>query len=83
MNMKTMKLSSIEDNLLDAKEARAITGGNRICGCACYYRDVGGSSISDNTEANYAGGTNGLDSPQETQDKCYKVDFPDGSTQYF
>lgn len=61
--MKTMKLSSIENNLLDAKEARAIVGGDRVCGCACYYRNVGGSAIVDNREANFAGGPGGWTPP--------------------
>ena len=80
--MKTMKLSSIENNLLDAKEARAIMGGN-VCGCACYYRNVGGSAIVDNREANFAGGPNGLNSPQETADKQYVVEEENGHREYW
>lgn len=81
--MKTMKLSSIENNLLDAKEARAIVGGDRVCGCACYYRNVGGSAIVDNREANFAGGPGGLDSPHKTGDKQYQVEDSEGNIDYF
>lgn len=52
--MKTLKLNVAEENILSNKEKGAIVGGN-TCGCACAYRNAGGSSIADNAEANHAG----------------------------
>lgn len=64
--MKSIKLNAKEENILNAKEMELIKGGEKCCGCACYYRNVGGSSIDDNMDANRLGG--GLQSPQLTQD---------------
>lgn len=71
--METMKLSSIENSLLDAKEARAIVGGDRVCSCACRYQESGGSCTAVNASANSA---SWLHSPGmepivwETDDHC-------------
>ena len=64
--MKSIKLNAKEENILNAKEMELIKGGEKCCGCACYYRNVGGSSIDDNMDANRLGG--GLQSPQLTRD---------------
>ena len=64
--MKSIKLNAKENNTLNAKEMNVIIGGETCCGCACYYRYVGGSSIDDNMHANRLGG--GLESPQMTKD---------------
>lgn len=39
---------------LSKKELRKIRGG--FCGCGCYYANCGGSSSSDNGDANASGG---------------------------
>ena len=66
--MKIKKLNALaqEGNVLRAKEAAAIFGGQaeRTCGCACYYQNAGGSSTNDNAQANFNGGPGGLISPQ-------------------
>ncbi len=64
--MKSIKLNAKENRILNAKEMNVISGGEKCCGCACYYRNVGGSSIDDNMDANRLGG--GLQSPQLTVD---------------
>ncbi|MCI2082204.1 MAG: hypothetical protein LKK08_07555 [Bacteroidales bacterium] len=60
--MRKFNFLSSESSILDSKEALAI---------------VGGSSIADNREANYAGG---LHSPQITKDMEIKADLPNGGT---
>ena len=52
--MKNLKLTMTESNILSAKEANSIIGGN-TCGCACRYANSGGSSTGDNSNANEAG----------------------------
>lgn len=64
--MKSIKLNATESRTLNAQEMNVINGGEGCCGCACYYRNVGGSDIEDNMHANRLGG--GLQSPQLTDD---------------
>lgn len=71
--MKTFNLLRNESSTLDSKEMLSIQGG-KTCGCACYYRNAGGSSVADNRDANYAGG---LHSPQYPVD--IKTDIPDAT----
>ncbi len=73
---KKINLLSKENVILSSRDTAAIFGG-KTCSCACYYRNVGGSSIADNREANYAGG---LHSPQITSDMEIKADLSEGGT---
>ena len=66
--MRSIKLNTKENRILNSKEMNVISGGEKCCGCACYYRNVGGSSIDDNMDPNRLGG--GLQSPQLTHDLC-------------
>lgn len=77
--MKILNMNVAEESILSAKETSAIIGG-RSCTCSCYYRYVGGSSIEDNRNANYAGGENGLESVHHTADEQNMADHPDGGT---
>ena len=81
--MEKTKLSFQENQILTEREAGAIRGGQpRACGCACYYRNVGGSQIEANRDANYSGGDHGLFSPKMlVKGAQYKADCPDGTTQ--
>jgi len=69
--MKDLNLTSLEKKNLTKNEMNHLKGGDgeKVCGCACYYRNVGGASLEDNMTANQKGG--GLDSPQNTADKAY------------
>ena len=58
--MKNLKLTIAENDLLQAKEMSAITGG-ASCGCSCRYANNGGSSTADNSAANNAGGLHSTD----------------------
>ena len=51
--MRKIRLDTLEKNQLDARAMNAVKGGN-ICGCACAYEDRGGSSTTDNSNANIA-----------------------------
>ena len=51
--MKNINLLTKEGEILSTRESAAIFGGER-CGCACQYRNAGGSSIADNSSANAA-----------------------------
>ena len=81
--MENTKLSFQENQILTEREAGTIRGGQpRACGCACYYRNVGGSAIEANRDANYSGGDHGLFSPKMlVKGAQYKADCPDGTTQ--
>lgn len=57
--MKSLKLNQIEKETLSNQELSQIKGGNS-CRCACYYRNVGGSSIADNGTANWREGRNSV-----------------------
>lgn len=75
--MKILNMNVAEESILSAKETSAIIGG-RSCGCSCYYRNVGGSTIEANRNANYSGGSNGLYSKQITKDMQIMADYPEG-----
>ena len=49
--MKSLKMNSLSQNALEAREMRELVGGN-VCGCGCH----GPSSTDDNGWANNAGG---------------------------
>lgn len=70
--MKSMKINQLERCAISDNEMRNIHGG-QTCGCSCYYRNVGGSSINANGSANWAGSKN---SPIKTADAALMV--PDG-----
>jgi len=53
MKIKRFKLNALSVDGLRKKEMNAIVGGN-TCGCSCAYAGNGGSSASDNKNANYA-----------------------------
>lgn len=55
--MKNLKLNKLEQNQLSAQDMHSINGGGDNCGCSCYYRDKGGSSIADNSTANILSGS--------------------------
>lgn len=76
MEMKKIKLNIIEGTRISEESASQILGGDRSCGCACWYRNQGGASIEDNRDANYLGGPNGLKSPQTAA--ANKADMEDG-----
>lgn len=51
--MKKLKLTTLSEAILKDKESKAILGG-KLCTCSCYWQDTEeGSSIEDNTSANY------------------------------
>ena len=73
--MRIINLLKSENTIMDSKEMLSVNGG-RNCGCACWYRNVGGSSTNDNMNANYAGGADGLFSPQHKNSQSkYKCDY--------
>lgn len=53
MKLKRLNLSDLSDKSLKDKEMNALKGGN-CCNCSCYWEDKGGSSVEDNTSANYS-----------------------------
>lgn len=53
--MKTLKLNHMEKSRLSEKEMQLLTGGVGSCGCGCVYAEQGGSSKTDNSNANYDG----------------------------
>lgn len=64
MKFKRFKLNALSAEQLRQKEMNAIVGGYRACSCSCYYADKGGSSSSDNKNANYNLGDQGGESYQ-------------------
>ena len=53
MKIRRFKLNTLSAETLQMKEMNVIIGGADSCGCACAYEGMGGSSFSDNTNANY------------------------------
>ncbi len=52
MNLKRISLKKLAENSLDNREMRNLKGGN-VCGCGCCYAGTpGGSSTTDNGNAN-------------------------------
>ena len=56
--MNTLKLNTLEKNILSQKEMNNLNGG-RSCTCACRYAQENGSSNDANGGANYEIGPNG------------------------
>jgi natural product precursor len=50
--MKKVKLNALSMQYLKKKEMNALTGGG-ACSCSCAYANSGGSSTTDNSQANY------------------------------
>jgi len=53
---KNLKLNALAAKTLSDTEMNEVKGGGRYCSCGCQYASSGGSSISANCDANYAGG---------------------------
>lgn len=66
-------LYDLNDQKLSNSKMRSILAGYRICGCACYFADSGGSIIEDNCDANYESGDDGLWSPYPI--RCFRDEF--------
>ena len=65
--MKTigkLKLNKLSQAQLSGNEQNRLKGGTNCCICGCHYSNQGGSSSTDNSNANFAGGSSGLYSPQ-------------------
>ena len=58
--MSKIRLDTLEKNQLDTRAMNAVKGG-KTCGCACAYENTGGSSSSQNEDANF---DNALWSPE-------------------
>lgn len=57
--MKKIKLNEMEAQVLNKREESHVLGGEYSttnCGCACAYKNQGGSSEHSNGSTNYAGG---------------------------
>ena len=50
--MSKIRLDTLEKNQLDTRAMNAVKGG-KTCGCACAYENTGGSSSSQNEDANF------------------------------
>ncbi len=77
--MKSLKVNQIEAARLSKAEMSRTKGGN-VCNCSCYYRNVGGSSIEANGQANWAGNK---DSIHKTADAVMMVDDGNGGCRDF
>jgi len=52
--MKTLKLNKLQANQISVRDIKRIVGGEGECCCGCFYANNGGSSTSDNFNANFA-----------------------------
>lgn len=50
--MQKLKLTTLSEAIVKAKESNAIRGGNK-CNCSCYWEGKGGSTMSSNRNSNY------------------------------
>ena len=65
-------------NCLEHKEMSNVKGGvelHRSCGCSCFYKDSGGSSVDDNFAANFNKGPKGAYSTEGTIQKEFELDI--------
>jgi len=58
--MKKIKLNVLKNDVISSKEMSSLKGGNN-CGCSCFYKDRGGSSVADNQSANWNGNLESVD----------------------
>lgn len=72
--MKSIKVNHIQSVHLSKSEMSSTKGGN-TCNCSCYYRNVGGSSIEANGQANWTGNKNSI---HNTADSALMVDDGNG-----
>lgn len=75
MKLGRLKLNALSEASLKDKDMNVLKGGN-CCNCSCYWADRGGSSIEDNTNANYSNDT-------ESKDGCNQYANCDGSDNSF
>jgi len=60
--MKKLKLNVLSEGNLSKLEMNQVKGGSLwCCECGCKYASSGGSSTSDNCNANYGGGKSSVD----------------------
>lgn len=64
--LSRLKLNNLSDRQLEKIEMNELKGGNsdRFCTCSCFWAEYGGSSSSDNMNANYKVGPYGGYSPE-------------------
>lgn len=60
MSIKKLKLTTLSESILKAKESQALLGGNVMCSCSCYWENNTGSTTYDNINANYDKGTSSV-----------------------
>ena len=67
-----LKLTRLSREELDEREMDAIIGGAASCGCACAYVNYGGSSTTDNSNANeqYGYHSPGMTPEEEEVEEC-------------
>lgn len=72
--MRNLKLNSIVNEKLSKGEMNSVFGGQQgpgtkilVCGCGCIWANNGGSSTTDNGNANSAIGTHSTGLPREKQ----------------
>ena len=53
--LSKLRLTQLSKAELEARQMNALKGG-QLCSCSCYYANSGGSSSTDNSNANYKGG---------------------------
>lgn len=63
--LKNIKLNRLSDAELLEREMSDLKGGNN-CGCGGHYDNSGGSNVGTDRDANYAGGSSGLQSSGST-----------------
>ncbi|HAQ65164.1 MAG TPA: rSAM-modified peptide [Bacteroidales bacterium] len=55
--MNSIKLNNLNQGQLSKEQMNAVAGGESVtCSCGCCYANNGGSSVSDNLNANISGG---------------------------
>ena len=55
-NLNKIKLNKLSSEKMTNRDLGMIKGGGGDCSCGCRYANDGGSSTSDNGNANNAGG---------------------------
>lgn len=69
-----LKLTQLSKAELETKQMNTLKGGS-VCTCSCYYADMGGSALNDNSGAN-----SGIGYSYSCPCSCYYEEFGGAST---
>ncbi len=77
-DLKSIKLTQLDRVQLEERKMSYLVGGTGECNCGCYYANSGGSSTTDNDQANNKGDLTSYPTPPPNGN-CQCACFENGS----